>query len=71
MLFRSLLDLPDVEIDETHGEHVIGEKSELMLLACIVRFERVPEEFDVFLLLRRLEGERQIVSEFGGFFHYI
>ena len=27
-----LFDLPDIEIDETHCEHVIGEESELMLL---------------------------------------
>lgn len=27
------------------------------------------KDFDLFLLLRALEGERQIVVQFGGFFH--
>ncbi len=25
-----LLDLPDIEIDEAHGEHVVGEEGELV-----------------------------------------
>lgn len=62
-----LLDLPDVEVDEAHGEHVVGEERELVLAVRVVRLEGVPEEFDVLLLLRTLEGERQVVAQFGGF----
>ncbi len=32
-----LLDLPDVEIDEAHREHVVGEKGELVFLVLVVR----------------------------------
>ena len=65
-----LLDLPDVEIDEAHREHVVGEEGELEFAVRVIRLEGVPQELDVFLLLRRLEGERQVVGEFGGFFHH-
>ena len=64
-----LLDLPDVEVDEAHGEHVVGEEGELVLAVGVVRLEGVPQELDVLLLLRALEGERQVVAQFGGFFH--
>ena len=64
-----LLDLPDVEIDEAHCEHVIGEEGELVFAVRVVRLEGVPKELDVFLLLRRLEGEGEVAGEFGGFFH--
>lgn len=64
-----LLDLPDVEVDEAHREHVIGEEGELVLAVGVVGFEGVPQEGDVLLLLRALEGERQVVAQFGGFFH--
>ena len=64
-----LLDLPDVEIDEAHREHVVSEEGELVFAVRIVRLEGIPQELDVFLLLRGLEGERQVVGEIGGFFH--
>lgn len=32
-----------------------------------VRRESVPQELDVLLLLRGLEGQRQVVGEFRGF----
>ena len=64
-----LFDLPDVEVDEAHGEHVVGEKGELILAVGIVGRERVPKERDVFLLCRCLEGKWQVVFKFGGFFH--
>ena len=53
-----LLDLPDVEIDKAHREHVVDEKGELVFAVGVVRLEGVPEELDVFLLLRGLEGKR-------------
>lgn len=56
-----LLDLPDVEIDEAHGEHVVGEERELVLAVGVVGLEGVPEKRDVVLLLRALEGERQVL----------
>jgi len=59
---RGRLDLPDVEIHEAHREHVVGEEGELVFAVRGVRLEGVPEELDVFLLLRRLEGERQVVG---------
>ena len=55
--------------DEAHREHVAGEESELEFAVRVVRLEGVPQELDVFLLLRGLKGERQVVGEFGGFFH--
>ena len=55
--------------DEAHRQHVVGEEGELVLAVRMVRLESVPQELDVFLLLRGLEGERQVVGEFGGFFH--
>ena len=64
-----LLDLPDVEVDEAHGEHVVGEERKLVLAVGAIGLERVPEELDVLLLLRALERERQVVAQFGGFFH--
>ncbi len=69
ILWRRLLDLPDVEIDEAHREHVVSEKGELVFAVRVVRLESVPQKLDVFLLLRGFEGERQVVGEFGGFFH--
>jgi hypothetical protein len=32
-----LLDLPDIEVDEAHGEHVVGKESKLVLAMCVVR----------------------------------
>lgn len=63
-----MLDLPNVEIYKAHGEHVIGEKGKLVFAVRVVRLEGVPQELDVFLLLRGLEGEWQVVGEFDGFF---
>ena len=63
-----MLDLPDVEVDEAHRQHVVGEEGEPVFAVRVVRLESIPQELDVFLLLRRLEGERQVVGEFGGFF---
>ena len=51
-------DLPDVEVDETHGEHVIGKEGELVLTVDVVGLEGVPQKLDVLLLFRGLEGER-------------
>jgi hypothetical protein len=47
---------------------VIGEKGKLVFAVRVVRLEGVPQELDVFLLLRGLEGEWQVVGEFDGFF---
>ena len=69
ILWRRLLDLPDIEIDEAHREHVIGEEGKLVFAMRVVRLESVPQELDVLLLLRRLERKRQVVGEFGRFFH--
>lgn len=71
ILWRRLLDLPDVEIDEAHREHVVGEEGELEFAVRVVRLESVPQELDIFLLLRGLEGERQVVGEGRGFFHLV
>ena len=49
-----------VELDEGHLEHVVGEEGELVFAMGIVRLEGVPQELDVFLLPRGLEGERQV-----------
>ena len=38
-----MLDLPDVEIDEAHCEHVVGEESELILAVCFSMSE-IPEK---------------------------
>ena len=62
-------DLPDDKVDEAYGEHVVGEKGELVFLGLVVRLKGIPEEGDVFLLLRGLEGEREVVGEFKGVFH--
>ena len=43
-------DLPDDEIDEAHGEHVVGKKGELVFLRLVIRLKGVPEEGDIFLL---------------------
>jgi len=68
-VFRpSLPDLPDVEVDEAHREHVVGEEGELVLAVGVVGLEGVPQEGDVVLLAAGLEGDRQVVAEFGGFF---
>lgn len=55
--------------DEAHREHVVGEEGELVFAVHVVRLESVPQKLDVLLLLRGLERERQVVGEFGGFFH--
>lgn len=55
--------------DEAHREHVVNEEGELVFAVRVVRLESVPRELDVFLLRRVLEGERQVVGEFGGFYH--
>jgi len=44
-------DLPDDEVDEAHGEHVIGEKGELAFPGLVVRLKGIPEEGDVLLRL--------------------
>ena len=59
--------MADVEIDEAHREHVVGEEGELVFAVHVVRFEGVPKELNVFLLLRRLEGERWVVIGFYDF----
>ena len=64
-----LPDLPDVEVDEAHGEHVVGEEGELVLAVGVVGLEGVPQEGDVVLLAPGLEAERHLVAELGGFFH--
>ncbi len=69
VLWFVVSDLPDDEVDEAHGEHMVGEKGELVFLGLVVCRENVPEEIYVFLFCRSLEGEREVVSEFGGFFH--
>ena len=65
----SLPDLPYIEIDKAHGEHVVGEEGELELAVGVVGIEDVPQKGDVVLLAGRLEGKWQIVAEFGSFFH--
>ena len=55
--------------DEAHREHGVSEEGERVLAVGIVRLESVPQELDVFLLLRGLEGERQVVAKLCGFFH--
>ena len=37
-----LLDLPDVEVNEAHREHVVREKGELVLAVRVVGFEGIP-----------------------------
>ena len=69
VLGLSLLDLPDVEVDEAHGEHVVGQEGELVFAVRVVGLEGIPQERDILLLLRALERERQVVAQFGGFFH--
>ena len=39
ILRLGLLDLPDVEIDKAHREHVVGEEGELVFLVFVVRLE--------------------------------
>jgi hypothetical protein len=41
--------------DEAHREHVVGEEGELVFAMRVVRLESVPQELDIFLLLRGLE----------------
>jgi hypothetical protein len=41
--------------DEAHREHVIGEEGKLVFAVRVVRLESVPQELNVFLLLRGLE----------------
>ena len=55
--------------DEAHRKHVVGEEGELVFAMRVVRLESGPQELDVLLLLRGLERKRQVVGEFGGFFH--
>ena len=43
-LGSSLLDLPDVEVDEAHGKHVVGEKGELILAVGVVGLEGIPRK---------------------------
>ncbi len=50
------------------SEDMIGEKDELVFLGLVVRLKGIPEEGDVFLLSRGLEGEWKVVGELGGFF---
>ena len=69
ILRPGLPNLPDVEVDAAHGEHVVGEEGELVLAVGVVGLEGVPQKGDVVLLAAGFEGERQVVGEFGGFFH--
>jgi hypothetical protein len=57
------------EVDEAHGEHVVGEEGELVLAVSVVGLEGIPQEGDVVPFGGSLEGERQVVAEFSGFFH--
>lgn len=45
---------------------VVSQEGELAIAVGVVRLEGVPEELDVFLLLRALEGERQVVAASRG-----
>jgi hypothetical protein len=60
----SLSDLPDIEIDEAHGEHMICKESELVFVVGVVGVKSVPEKGDLLLLLRAFERKRQIVVQF-------
>jgi hypothetical protein len=53
-----LFDLPDVEIDKAHREHVVCKEGKLVLLVLIVGLASVLKKFNVFLLALGLEGER-------------
>ena len=68
VLWPSLPNLPDVEINKAHGEHVVGEKGELVFPVLVVRLKGIPKEGDVFLFLRAFARERQIFTQFGCFF---
>ena len=68
ILWFVITDLPDDEVDKAHGEHVVGEKCELIFLFLVVCFEGVPQESEVFLLVRGLEGKREVISQFEGIF---
>ncbi len=58
-----------LRIGRMPSEDMIGEKGELVFLGLVVRLKGVPEEDDVLLLSRGLEGEWKVVGELGGFFH--
>lgn len=50
-IFRFVLfDLPDVEIDEAHREHVVGEEGELVFFVLVVRLERFTQSIYAFML---------------------
>lgn len=55
VLWFGLPDLPDVEIDKAHRQHVVGEEGELVFGVGVVGLECVPQERDVFLLAAALE----------------
>lgn len=40
-------DLPDVELDKAHDQHVIGEEGELVFAILNIGVERLPEKADV------------------------
>ena len=48
---------------------MVGEKGELVLVVGVVGLEGVPQEGNLLLLIRPVEGERQVVAQFSGFFH--
>ena len=51
----SLPYLPDIEIDEAHREHVVGEEGELVFPVRVVGIKDVPQEPDILFFLRSLE----------------
>ena len=61
-----LLDLPDVEVDEAHREHVVGEEGERVLRVGGVRLEGVPQKLDVFLVLRALVPRDTVPAGYKG-----
>ena len=48
---------------------MVSKEGELVFAVRVIRLEGVPKELDVFLFLRGLEGERQVIGEFDGFFY--
>jgi hypothetical protein len=61
VIWVGLLDLPNLEVDAAHGEHVISQERELEVSGGIVAFERVPEKSEIGLLSLVLEEERKVI----------